>query len=77
MKQLFETYGAITPQTLTAAKATLESTAYNHSNPIVNIFTAINNYANMAEVAKAAETPTASTHQHQTHHHHLFYHLFQ
>jgi hypothetical protein len=58
MKQLFETYGAITPQTLTAAKATLESTIYNHSKPIVNIFTAINDCANMAEVVEAAETPT-------------------
>ena len=58
MKQLFETYGAITPQTLTATKATLEATTYNHSKPIMNIFTAINDYANMAKVAKAAETQT-------------------
>jgi len=58
MKQLFETYGAITPQTLTAAKATLETNTYNHTKPIVNIFTAINDYANMAEAADAAETQT-------------------
>jgi hypothetical protein len=58
MKQLFETYGAITSQTLTAAKATLEATTYNHPKPIVNIFTAINAYANMAEAAEAAETQT-------------------
>ena len=58
MKQLFETYGAITPQTMTAAKATLETTTYNHTKPIVNIFTAINNYANMAEAADATETQT-------------------
>ena len=58
MKQLFETYGAITPQTLTATKATLETTTYNHTKLIVNIFTAVNNYANMAEAADAAETQT-------------------
>jgi hypothetical protein len=57
MKELFDTYGAITPQSLTTAKAKLESTTYNHSRPIVNIFTAINDYANMAEAANAAETP--------------------
>ena len=54
-KQLFETCGAITPRTLTAAKATLESTTYNHSKPIMNIFAEINDYANMA---KAPETLT-------------------
>ena len=51
MKQPFETYGVITPQTLTATKATLEATTYNHSKPIVNIFMAINDYANMTEAA--------------------------
>jgi hypothetical protein len=56
MKQLFETYGAITPQTLTAAKATLETTTYNHTKPIVNICTAINDYTNMAKVADTTET---------------------
>jgi hypothetical protein len=34
MKHLFETYGAITPQTLTSAKAALETTTYNHAKPI-------------------------------------------
>ena len=58
MKQLFETYGATTPQTLTTAKATLETTTYDHTKPIINIFTAINDYANMAEAAEATETQT-------------------
>jgi hypothetical protein len=59
MKQhLFETYGAITSQTLTSAKAALEVTTYNHTKPITNIFTAINEYANMADAANSAETPT-------------------
>jgi hypothetical protein len=58
MQHLFETYGAITPQTLTSAKAALEVTTYNHAKPITNVFTAINEYANMADAAKSAETPT-------------------
>jgi hypothetical protein len=58
MKQLLETYGVITPQTMTAAKATLETTTYNHTKLIVNIFTAINDYANIAEAADAAEKQT-------------------
>lgn len=56
-QHLFDTYGAITPQSLSAAKAKLESTTYDHARPITNIFTAINNYANMAEAAHASETP--------------------
>jgi hypothetical protein len=56
LQNLFDTYGAITPQTLAAAKAKVEATTYNHARPIVNIFTAINEYANMAEAANAAET---------------------
>ena len=58
MKQLFETYGAITPQTLTAAKTTLETTTYEHTKQIMTIFRAINDYANMAEAAEATETQT-------------------
>jgi hypothetical protein len=58
MKELFDTYGAITPQTLTAAKTKLEATTYNHAKPIVNIFTAINEYAHMADAAEAPETAT-------------------
>jgi hypothetical protein len=49
MTQLFETYGAITPQTLTSAKAALETTTYNHAKPITTVFTASNEYANMAK----------------------------
>ncbi len=56
LQALFDTYGDITPQSLAAAKAKVESTTYNHARPIVNIFTAINEYANMAEAANAAET---------------------
>jgi hypothetical protein len=58
MTQLFETYGAITPQTLTSAKAALETTTYNHTEPITTVFTAINEYANMTEAVESAETPT-------------------
>jgi hypothetical protein len=58
MKHLFETYRAITPQTLTSAKAALETTTYNHAKPIANVFTAINEYANMADAANSGETPT-------------------
>jgi len=56
IQTLFDTYGAITPQSLTAAKAKVEATTYNHSRPIVTIFTEINDYANMAEAAHAPET---------------------
>jgi hypothetical protein len=58
MSKLFDTYGAITPQSLTATKAKLETITYNHSKPIVTIFTAINEYADMADAAKASGTPT-------------------
>jgi hypothetical protein len=58
MQHLFKTYGAITPQTLTSAKAALKTTTYNHVRPITNVFTAINEYANMADAANSAETPT-------------------
>jgi hypothetical protein len=56
LQSLFDTYGDITPQSLTAAKAKVEGTTYNHSRPIVNLFTDINEYANMADAAHAAET---------------------
>jgi hypothetical protein len=56
LQTLFDTYGDITPQSLAAAKSKVESITYNHARPIVNIFTAINEYANMAEAANAAET---------------------
>jgi hypothetical protein len=58
LQNLVDTYGAITPQSLAAAKAKVEATTYNHARPIVTIFTSINEYANMAEAANAAETPT-------------------
>jgi hypothetical protein len=56
IQSLFDTYGAITPQSLAAKKAKVEALSYNHSRPIVTIFTAINEYASMAEAAHAAET---------------------
>jgi hypothetical protein len=62
MQELFETYGTITPQSLTATKAKVEATSYNHSKPIINIFTAINDHANMAEAAEAPETTTQLIH---------------
>jgi hypothetical protein len=56
IQTLFDTYGAITPQSLAAAKAKVEALSYNHGRPIVTIFTAINEYASMAEAAHAPET---------------------
>jgi hypothetical protein len=47
-----------TPQSLATAKARVEAPTYNHAHPIVNIFTEINEYSNMANAAHAAETPT-------------------
>jgi hypothetical protein len=35
-KELFDTYGAITSQTLAAANAKVEAQTYNHARPIVN-----------------------------------------
>jgi hypothetical protein len=54
--ELYRTFGAISPQTLTAAKATLEATTYQHTRPVANIFTAITKYADMAEAAESPET---------------------
>jgi hypothetical protein len=56
IQTLFDTYGAITPQSLAAKKAKVEALSYNHSRLIVTIFTAINEYASMAKAAHAAET---------------------
>jgi hypothetical protein len=58
LQSLFDTYGDITPQSLAAAKTKVEATTYNHTRPIVNIFTDINAYANMADAAHAPETAT-------------------
>jgi hypothetical protein len=58
LQSLFDTYGDITPQSLAAAKTKVEATTYNHTRPIVNIFTDINAYANMADAAHATETAT-------------------
>ncbi len=56
LQSLFDTYRAITPQSLAAAKSKVEAATYNHSRPIVNIFTELNEYANMAEAAHASKT---------------------
>jgi hypothetical protein len=40
---LTPSYGAITPQTLAAAKAEVKAKSYILARPIVNIFAAINN----------------------------------
>jgi hypothetical protein len=56
IQTLFDTYGAITQQSFAAKNAKVEALSYNHSRPIVTIFTAINDYATMAEAAHAAET---------------------
>ena len=42
MNELYDNYGTVTPQYLTAAKTRLESTAYDHARPVANLFTAIN-----------------------------------
>ena len=57
MAELYDTYRTIAPQSLTAFKAKLEMTTYDHSRQIANLFTAINTYANMAEANGAIETP--------------------
>jgi hypothetical protein len=57
MRELYDTYGTVTPQALTTAKAKLETTQYNHARPIANLFTAITDYAHMAEASGATETP--------------------
>jgi uncharacterized membrane protein YgcG len=57
-EELYRTFGAITPQSLNVAKDKLQATTYNHSRPIVNLFTAITKYANMADAANSSKTPT-------------------
>ena len=57
MNELYDPYGTVTPQSLTAAKTRLESTAYDHARPVASLFTAINDYANMTEASGATETP--------------------
>ncbi len=57
MRDLYDTYGTVPPQALTPAQAKLEITTYNHARPIANLFTAITDYAHMAEASGATETP--------------------
>jgi hypothetical protein len=56
MRELYDTYSTVMLQALTAAKAKLEITAYDHSCPIAKLFTAITDYAHMAEASGATET---------------------
>jgi hypothetical protein len=56
-EELYTSFGSITPQSLAVAKTKLETTNYDHSRPIVNVFTSINEYANMADASEAPETP--------------------
>ena len=49
MAKLYDTYGTAMPQLLASAKSRLRTTTYDHSLPIANLFTATNDYANMAE----------------------------
>ena len=58
IQDLFDTYGAITPQSLTTTKTKLETITYEHAGLIVNIFAAINDYTNMAEEAASKATET-------------------
>ena len=56
MAELYNTYGTVTPQSLTTAKSKLEATTYDHSHPIANLFTAIEDYSNMAKTNGSTET---------------------
>jgi uncharacterized membrane protein YgcG len=55
---LYRTFGAITPQVLSDAKATLIATVYDHTKPLANICTAITRYADMAQAGESEETPS-------------------
>ena len=55
MAELYNTCGTVMPQLLTAAKSKLETTTYDHSRPIANLFTAINDYTNMSEANGSTE----------------------
>ena len=57
MGKLYNTYGTVTPHLITTAKSKLETTTYDHSHQVSNLFTVINNYANMVEANGATETP--------------------
>ena len=57
MAELYNMYDTVTPQSLTAAKSKLQTTNYKHSRPISNLFTAINDYVNMAEYIGVTKTP--------------------
>ena len=57
MDEQYDMYDTVTPQSLTAAKSKLETTTYDHSHPIVILFTNINDYDNTAEANGDNETP--------------------
>ena len=57
MAELYNMHGTITPQSLTAAKSKLETITYDHSFPISNLLTAINDYANISEANGSTKTP--------------------
>ena len=57
MAEIYNNYSTVTPQPLISAKAKLEFSVYNHSCPIANLFTTVNDNANMAEASGATETP--------------------
>jgi hypothetical protein len=48
--KLCRTFGAISPQTLAAANATLEATVHQHSRLIANTFTTITKHANVVVI---------------------------
>ena len=56
MAELYNMYGTITPQSLTAAKSKLETTTYDHYRPTANLFTFTNDYDNMAKANGATKT---------------------
>jgi hypothetical protein len=57
LASLFATYGNVTPQTVSDAKAELEATVYDHAQPIATIFNAINAHATMATAGGISESP--------------------
>ena len=56
LKNLFDTYGDITAQSLAAKKSKVEAMTYSHDKPLATIFHSINDFATMAEASGAPTT---------------------
>ena len=57
MHKIYNMYGTITPQALTAEREKLGTTTYDHSFPIANLFTTVNDYSNIDRDFGAPDTP--------------------